>query len=425
MKMKTRKQIGKLMSKTAWGRWDWSEQGGTQWSEWSRGSWRSKEYEPPSTWDTSNEIFIPEFLAGFLLLNRSGLDSHEKNNVLAAIRGGFDTTTVARALREQWPDDELAKRDRSRAASAMMAEEDEMGDEDAMMVDDMAGELENMSRDEREAFLAEQERAEAALAAIQTQKTTLKEARWKQKQLRMGRGFYPPKPYQRETNKGNFGDKKKGGCFRCGGDHLIRDCPQKPKQAQVASEEAAEIAFVVSQVTDKSEEQCYTGDPVQEAHTGERVLESCMGIIDSGATASLGSAEALEMVMQDILRAHGDSLMSIDTSRKPTFRFGNGQKRECISTVGMKIGAGNKQGSMTIHVHDTPGQPVLISRKALGALGAGIDFEEKVAVYKNVDATRVVRLEEAENGHLLMPLTGNILVKSEGRETPFVSLRSE
>ena len=208
---------------------------------------------------------------------------------------------------------------------------------------------------------------------------------------------------------------------------MIRDCPQKPKQAQVANEEAAEIAFVVSQVTDESEEQCYTGDPVQEAHTGERVLESCMGIIDSGATASLGSAEALEMVMQDNLRAHGDSLMSIDTSRKPTFRFGNGQKRECISTVDMKIGAGNKQGSVTIHVHDTPGQPVLISRKALGALGAVINFEEKVAVpvYKNVDATRVVCLEEAENGHLLMPLTGNILVKSEGRETPFVSLRSE
>ena len=132
------------------------------------------------------------------MLHRSGLDSHEKNNVLAAIRGGFDTTTVARALREQWPDDELAKRDRSRAASAMMAEEDEMGDEDAMMADDMA-EPENMTREDREAFLAEQERAESALAAIQTQKTTLKEARWKQKQLRMGRGFYPPKPYQRET----------------------------------------------------------------------------------------------------------------------------------------------------------------------------------------------------------------------------------
>ena len=46
-------------------------------------------------------------------------------------------------------------------------------------------------------------------------------------------------------------------------------------------------------------------------------------------------------------------------------------------------------------------------------------------MYKNVDATKVVCLEEAENGHFLMPLTGNILVRSEGRETPFVSLRSE
>ena len=78
-----------------------------------------------------------------------------------------------------------------------------------------------------------------------------------------------------------------------------------------------------------------------------------MGIIDSGATASLGSAEALEMVMQDNLKVHGDSRMSIDTTRRPVFRFGNGQKRECISAVDMKIGAGDKQGSMTIHAGPT------------------------------------------------------------------------
>ena len=198
------------------------------------------------------------------MLHRSGLDSHEKKNVLAAIRSGFDTTTVARALREQWPDDELAKRDRSRAASAMKAEEE------WQMTWRGAGGHDSR----RSGGILRQERAE--LAAIQTQTTTLKEARWKQ--LRMGRGFYPPKPYQRETNKGNFGDKKKGGCFSCGGDHLIGDCPQKPKQAQVANEEVSPRSLLVSQVPDESEEQCYTGD----RGSGERVLESCMGIIDSG-----------------------------------------------------------------------------------------------------------------------------------------------
>ena len=54
------------------------------------------------SWDTSSEIFIPEFLAGFLLLHRAGLDAAERANILAAIRAQFGTTTVARALREQW-----------------------------------------------------------------------------------------------------------------------------------------------------------------------------------------------------------------------------------------------------------------------------------------------------------------------------------
>ena len=64
---------------TAWqGDGDWTEQ-----------SWRSQEFAPPKSWDTSSEIFIPEFLAGFLLLHRAGLDAQERANILAAVRGEF------------------------------------------------------------------------------------------------------------------------------------------------------------------------------------------------------------------------------------------------------------------------------------------------------------------------------------------------
>ena len=38
--------------------------------------------------------FLPDFLTGFLLLNRSGLDAHERANILAAIRGEFWVKTV-------------------------------------------------------------------------------------------------------------------------------------------------------------------------------------------------------------------------------------------------------------------------------------------------------------------------------------------
>ena len=150
-----------------------------------------------------------------------------------------------------------------------------------------------------------------------------------------------------------------------------------------------------------------------------------MGVIDSGATASLGSAEALEKIMAQNLLTSGNSHMTIDTDHKPVFKFGNGARRQCISTVKMRMAAGDKDGNMEIHVHDTPGQPILVSRRALRSLGAVLDFAENKIIYKKVDPKVVVDLEEAPNGHLLMPLTGNLLERGRARNTPFTSLDAE
>ena len=146
------------------------------------------------------------------------------------------------------------------------------------------------------------------------------------------------------------------------------------------------------------------------------------GITDSGATASLGSVDALEELMIANIHACGDSKMQVNTSERPTFKFANGMRKECLSTINLFIGAGEKRGNMEIHVHDSPGQPVLISRKALAALGAVVDFSENKVIYKAVNPNVVLTLKQAENGHLLMPLTGNILDGGHKRATPFSSL---
>ena len=108
--------------------WTWNWAGSSD--GWSAKSWHSAEYEPPTTWDVSEEIFIPEFLAGFLLLHRSGLDPSEKSNILGSIKGKFNTATVGKALREQWSDADLAKRDKAKMNSALWATE-EADDDDA------------------------------------------------------------------------------------------------------------------------------------------------------------------------------------------------------------------------------------------------------------------------------------------------------
>ena len=111
--------------------------------------------------------------------------------------------------------------------------------------------------------------------------------------------------------------------------------------------------------------------------------------------------------------------------RKPIFRFGNGMTKECVWTAKVNMDAGQKNGSMEVHIHDAPGQPVLISRKALRSLGAVIDFGTNEVVYRQVDACTVVPLQEAPNGHLLMPLTGNLLNGGTSRKTEFKGLHDE
>ena len=80
-------------------------------------SWSGSGVEPPSTWDYTAEPFIPEFLTGFL----SGMDPAEKWNVLTAIKGEFTTQAMAKALGEQWGGSDLAKRDKQKAGSALLA----------------------------------------------------------------------------------------------------------------------------------------------------------------------------------------------------------------------------------------------------------------------------------------------------------------
>lgn len=399
-----------------WHRW-WHNH-----SEWSEDSWRSKEYEPPSSWDTSSEIFIPEFLAGFLLLHRSGLDAHERANVMAAIRGEFSVVTVSRALREQWGDDDLQKRDRLKSgAAAMWAEEEGDSELQALVAEGDLADYDNMSPEDRQAYMAEEAKVEDALAAIQNQKATLKEARWKQKQIRLGRGYFPPKPFPRggdaTSSKSSSGTKL---CFRCGGPHLVANCPKPAQQAKVASEEAAEIAFGACEMG--KEEQNFFGKKAEDGFMVEETVNRCYGVIDSGATSSLASVDALEQVMKANVASHGETRMEVNPDNRPTFRFGNGARKDCMSTVTLGLGAGDKTGRLEVHVHDSPGQPILISRKALKALGAVLDFRTGEVIYTKVNAHRVVKLEEASNGHLLMPMTGNLLSEGVDRPTPFVSL---
>lgn len=122
---------------------------------------------------------------------------------------------------------------------------------------------------------------------------------------------------------------------------------------------------------------------------------------------------------------HGSERVRVHPDLRPTFKFGNNGVRDCISSVDLGVDIGEKKGKLQVAVHDIPNQPVLISVKALKSLGAVIDFSAGEVVYRKIDPHSVVPLEEAANGHLLMPLCGDLLAGSVCRKSPFLGLRSE
>ena len=400
--------------------WSW---GDSDWSNWGWRSWRSQEYQPPTSWSCEVEDFLPDHLTGFLLLQRSGLDAHERANILAAIKGSFSVTAVERALKEQWSDEDLLRRDRSHYSAQVAFPEDMVDDDEALLAEGDVPDPEG-NPEAFEAFMADQEVIEQALEVINNQRRTLKEARWRQQQVKSGRKFFPPRDYAGQQRRGSpsFGKGKNEGnqkCYRCGGPHSTYNCPA-PKRQQAQVSEQAEVAFGAERcdAIPQAEEQVLTVTVSDAIRMGK-------GVIDSGATATLGSVSALEALGENNRQKFGSDRISIDTETAPVFKFGNNGTTSCLSTAHVKVNCGEKLGDMSIHVHDLSDQPILVSIKALKQLGAVIDFERDEILYKAICPYSVVPAERASNGHLLMPLNGNLLEGAHRRTSSFKSLADE
>ena len=166
----------------------------------------------------------------------------------------------------------MAKRDKCKSGSALLAM-DESGDDEELYAAEFTKEEVADGRKEREASWSEQQKAEEAL----------------------------------EVRGGKSSGKGDGFCFKCGGPHYQRDCPQLRQEAKV-TEEAAEIVFTAVEIQSAEKE--------EEAKFGAcgkgNVSLGHYGIIDSGATASLGSVDAMEAWREANVASCGQSLMKLD-----------------------------------------------------------------------------------------------------------------
>ena len=279
-----------------------------------------------------------------------------------------------------------------------------------------------------------QEQEMEALAALQASKRTVLEARKAMAETRLRRGnFWPAgggpqargtygvKPYSRPhghpTQRGGPpGQRKPLACFKCGGNHKMVDCPDRngppkaaPKVGAVAFAMGAYCGGAVTGIKDEEEAD------VKHCFLTQAEVQRGLGVIDCGATSSVGGSEACEVLSE----LRGPPALSFDD--RPCYQFGGDHRRRALSRAIYEVQARDQTGSFGIHVIDSL-MPILVGIDALKALGAIIDFGRGYAIFEKVAPGQVSELERGSTGHLLMDLGGDVAGKVKMSLKEYVDL---
>lgn len=406
-----------------------SQRSWQDWGGWYGGGWyrdwqwsESQDAPSSSTWTSTEVQLLPEFVQGWLLLQDAGLEVNERNMILAAIKGDFRLERVAQELRNQWNDDDLRRRDQHGRGTAWMTKDDESPTEDEDGPDWANLAHAGLNAEGMALLSTAESEAQSALALIDQGRRTLKEARSKQKFVKLSRQYYGSRSsstsgrsYQHGTNVNTPGTGVK--CLSCGGSHKTVDCPKKNQVHQADVQEQAPFICMTDQVLNTS---------VLDANlaTTHQAMTEGKAVIDGGATRTLGSVTALENLMNINAKQRGDDGMAkLDPEQRPVFGFGNSSSDRCLSTVWMKILAEGREGHLKVHTLDRGEGPILFSIETLRSLGAVIDFEHDLIVFRKLSDERIIQLERSSSGHQLLPLANDWYQGSRKTTTRVPSLK--
>lgn len=244
-----------------------------------------------------------------------------------------------------------------------------------------------------------------ALVILQGARRTLREAREKQKFVKMSRQYYTKTgPKGKGKSSGKAKDDSRMTCLRCGRTgHRVADCPDPPTGQGKPDEHAPFVCY--AEGTDAAEEALMTTAPTTE----DAVLRG-MAVVDGGATKTVASVQAVESLMRVNQASKGhDGIRHVDRNNRPVFSFGNSSANQCLSTAQVAILAGGKDGTLNIHTISQGHGPILLSVATLRTLGAVIDFAEDLAAFRHLDASRIIQLQRSATGHQLIPLAQDLL----------------
>ena len=390
-------------------------------------------YSDNEQWYDHGGELLPEFLQGWYLLMDAGLGTQERNMIQTAVGNDRSLERIARELRTQWREDDLQHHDQGQKQASFLMDHIDL--EEQLENDDLAMTSQDLLRDgmseEGVAMMAAAaEEAESALAAIEHAKRTLREARAKQHQIKLSRQYYK---VSSTTDRAKTGGNTNTGikCFRCGGNHKIANCPEKSRKAEqsnltnIPEEEAPFVCY---------SEACENGDSyyldealtasTTEGKTTAQAIQAGYGIVDGGATRTIGSVHALEAIVEANEKRYKDGrILAVDPKNQPVFGFGNSSRDKCLSTTQLQIQANDKAGVLTVHTLDKGEGPVLLSIATLRSLKAVIDFEADLIVFRALDDRKLIKAERSQAGHQLLPLSADLYSASVPSNRPVPSLR--
>ena len=377
----------------------------------------SSAYNPyeDEEWKVATEELLPEFLQGWYLMMDAGLELSERNMIQTAVQEDFSLQRISQELRRQWPDEELKRRDQAAKFSGFW-NDDILSVEEEPEWEGEEFTAEGLN-DKGQALYGEAaHELQEAQAVIQQAKRTLRDARARQHQVRLSRQYYKTSYSKRSTGDRSYRPRSdqgggKDSCLQCGKPHRTSDCPDRQPtagkpgvgQGNLATEEAPFVCFTEESALSTEGGTATTGKTTREA------VREGYGVIDGGATKTLGSVEAIQAVMDMNKKKHGSNrVKSIDLDNKPTFGFGNSFQDTCISTADLQLTADSRPGALQIHALDKGQGPILVSIHTLTKLKAVIDFENDLMVLRGLNTQKLIPLQRSAAGHQLISLTDDL-----------------
>lgn len=153
------------------------------------------------------------------------------------------------------------------------------------------------------------------------------------------------------------------------------------------------------------------------------VVKQGLGVLDGGATRTMGSLVALQHIQDACQKANQPGFVRVDTTERPVFGFGISQKDQCASTCYLRLPVEEQAMSLKVHALDKGHAPVLISVDSMRRMGAIVDFRRDEAVFTAINPKKLVKLQRSSAGHQLIPLTSDFMTGGEEFSNAVNSLR--